>query len=85
MVGWLLFAFLVAAFGVGLFAEWRQPPPEPEGGFKRLAPLVEAESGRPIANRKLDHTSVNSHPLRATIMRVLAPYRNAHILPRPFR
>ena len=47
-----IFAALCAALGGALFAEWRQAPPEPAGGFLHLSPLLEDTAGKPITGRE---------------------------------
>src|SRR5438128_4864620 len=48
---WLASLSLLAAAGGALFAEWRQPPPEPEGGFRQLSSPLEDAAGKPVTNR----------------------------------
>src|SRR5947207_10748346 len=47
-----IFAALCAALGGALFAEWRQAPPEPAGGFLHLSLLLEDAAGKPITSRE---------------------------------
>src|ERR1051326_2686083 len=42
---------LLAVLAGALFEEWRQPPPEPAGGFAHLSPLLVDAEGKPIAGR----------------------------------
>jgi dienelactone hydrolase len=51
MNGWLLLAILCLALGGSVFPEWRVAPPEPDGGFVRLPPLLVDAAGRAMTTR----------------------------------
>lgn len=71
----LLFALLGIAMGLtgsGAFAEFRRPPPEPGGGWPRLAPLLVAPDGRAIATRAAWRRQARR--LRESWLRRLGPF-----------
>jgi pimeloyl-ACP methyl ester carboxylesterase len=52
MHGTLILVALCAAAGGALFAEFRQAPQEPAGGFVMLSPLLQDDAGKPITTRR---------------------------------